>query len=275
MDSITNSSTPAWASGALNERVWCQLCPNPSAMTLDGTNTWVLQAPGASEAIVVDPGPLDEQHLQQVLRVVHERDARVGLILLTHGHWDHAQSVDRFAQLTGAPVKAAGRRHRNLNDGDIINSAGLELVVVPTPGHTADSVSVLLPQDRLLLTGDTVLGRGTSVVSYPDGQLEAYLSSLRRIQALVADGEVTSIAPGHGPSILDAAGVVEFYLQHRKKRLDRVRAVVADESDGTIARNQGEELVDLVVRLVYADVPRSAWPAARLSVLAQLDYLKS
>ncbi|WP_311197872.1 MBL fold metallo-hydrolase [Ornithinimicrobium sp. INDO-MA30-4] len=69
----------------------------PSAMTLDGTNTWILQDPGSNEAIVIDPGPLQEGHLQDVLSVIAERDARVGLIVLTHGHWDHAQSVGRFA----------------------------------------------------------------------------------------------------------------------------------------------------------------------------------
>lgn len=273
MDSASDASVPPWASGALNDRVWCQLCPNPSAMTLDGTNTWILQDPGSNEAIVIDPGPLQEGHLQDVLSVIAERDARVGLIVLTHGHWDHAQSVGRFAELTGAPVKAAGRPHRNLDAGEVIRASGLELVVVPTPGHTGDSMSLLLPQDNLLLTGDTVLGRGTTVVSYPDGQLGAYLESLDRIQALAANGEVTSIAPGHGPTVPDAAGTVEFYLQHRRERLDEVRAALAGEADGTLTRRPGEDKTDFVMRLIYSDVPLKVWPAARLSVMAQLDYL--
>ncbi|WP_311198173.1 hypothetical protein [Ornithinimicrobium sp. INDO-MA30-4] len=138
---------------------------------------------------------------------------------------------------------------------------------------TGDSMSLLLPQDHLLLTGDTVLGRGTTVVSYPDGQLGAYLESLDRIQALAANGEVTSIAPGHGPTVPDAAGTVEFYLHHRRERLDQVRAALAGEADGTLTRRPGEDKTDFVMRLIYSDVPLKVWPAARLSVMAQLDYL--
>lgn len=261
--------TPAWHGGLVTSRATCVLCPNPGPMTLDGTNTWVLSEPGAEDVVVVDPGPLDEGHLARVLDLVAARGGRVVQTLLTHGHADHAESAARFAELTGAPVRAIGRGHDDLHDGDRVAVGALELIVVATPGHTSDSLSFLLPADSLLLTGDTVLGRGTSMVAHPDGQLSAYLGSLARIEALAASGEVTSIGPGHGPTVPDAVGTVRWYLEHRRERLDQVRAALA------AGASRAADVADAVVAQVYADVPRVVWPAARLSVLAQLDYLRN
>jgi glyoxylase-like metal-dependent hydrolase (beta-lactamase superfamily II) len=270
---------PSWTGGAWGGRAHCVLCPNPSPMTLEGTNTWVLAEPGGTDVVVVDPGPLDEGHLRSVLDHVAARDGRVAMTLLTHGHWDHAQSAERWAELTGAPVRAVGRGHEDLQAGETLRVGGLEVLVVPTPGHTGDSVSFLLPAEQVLLTGDTVLGRGTTVVAYPDGDLTSYLESLERLRSLTGAGEVTSIAPGHGPVVPDAAGTVEYYLNHRHERLEQVRAAVLSlqgrvrAADPSQPAGQAEDLADLVVQVVYADVPREVWPAARLSVLAQLDYL--
>lgn len=242
------------------------LAPNPGVMTLDGTNTWVLREPGATECVVIDPGPLDEGHLQAVLDVVRRDGGRVGLTLLTHDHADHAAAASRFAELSGAPlraVRAIGAGHDDLGEGDRVSVGGLEVLVVRTPGHTADSVSFLLTAEAALLTGDTVLGRGTTVVAWPDGELAAYLTSLERIEALCGAGTVAQILPGHGPHLPDAPGVVRYYLQHRAERLEQVRAAWAD----------GASTPRAVVETVYADVPRAVWPAAELSVRAQLDYL--
>ena len=251
----------------MTPRAHCVLAPNPGPMTLDGTNTWVLLEPGASEAVVIDPGPLDEAHLASVRRAVAERGARVGLVVLTHGHLDHAEGAERFAELTGASVRAVGRGHDDLADGDLLDTGGLELRVVATPGHTSDSVSFALPADHALLTGDTVLGRGTTVVAHPDGELAAYLASLERIRALTGDGSVVTILPGHGPVVPDAGAMVAFYATHRRERLEQVRAALAD---GAATE---PDPVEGVLRRVYADVPESVWPAARMSIRAQLDYL--
>jgi glyoxylase-like metal-dependent hydrolase (beta-lactamase superfamily II) len=255
---------PTWTGGRFGERAECVLCPNPSPMTLDGTNTWLLAEPGSHEVVVVDPGPLDEGHLQNVLRHVADSGRRVALTLLTHGHDDHAESAGRFHALTGAPVRAFGRGHDDIRPGETIRVGGLEVLAVQTPGHTSDSFSFVLPADTTLLTGDTVLGRGTTVVAWPDGSLEAYLESLNRIERLTASGTVTSLLPGHGPFVADAAATVSFYLKHRAERLEQVRAAVA--AGASSARE--------VVETVYADVPRSVWPAAELSVQAQLEYLR-
>ena len=271
----TSVADPSWRGGAWGERAHCVLCPNPSPMTLEGTNTWVLGEPGRDEVVVVDPGPLDELHLQRVLAHVAGRGARVSLTLLTHGHADHAESAGRWAELTGAPVRAVGRGHDDLATGETLRIGGLEVLVVPTPGHTADSVSFLLPAEQVLLTGDTVLGRGTTVVAYPDGDLTSYLASLEHLRHLTGSGRATSIAPGHGPVVPDAAGTVEHYLAHRHERLDQVRAALEElrREDRVAGAGPAPDLADRVVQAVYADVPRAVWPAARLSVLAQLDYL--
>ena len=160
----------------------------------------------------------------------------------------------------------AGRSHvDDLSDGDVLRAGDLEVRVVATPGHTADSVSFALAADHALLTGDTVLGRGTTVVAHPDGQLAAYLDSLERIKALTGDGAVATILPGHGPTVPDAAAMVDFYRVHRRERLDQVRAAMAE----------GARDADAVVATVYADVDRSVWPAAKMSVLAQMRFLES
>lgn len=245
-------------------------------MTLEGTNTWILAEPGSEQVVVVDPGPVDEGHLAAVLADVQGRGARVALTLLTHHHADHAESAARFAELTGAPVRAIGAGHDDLAEGELLRVGGLEILVVPTPGHTLDSVSFVLPAEQVLLTGDTVLGRGTTVVAHPDGELSAYLDSLERLARLTGSGRVSSLAPGHGPVVPDAAGTVRYYQQHRRERLEQVReAVTAVERRRPVDADADADgdLADAVVRSVYADVPREVWPAARLSVLAQLAYL--
>jgi glyoxylase-like metal-dependent hydrolase (beta-lactamase superfamily II) len=254
-----------WEGGQVTDRAHCVLCPNPSPMTLDGTNTWVLLEPGSTEAVVIDPGPLHRGHLQRVADHIAAQGARVALTVLTHHHSDHAEGADAFAELTSAPTRAVGTGHDDLGDGDVVRAGGLELRVVTTPGHTADSISFALPADHALLTGDTVLGRGTTVVAHPDGELAAYLDSLDRIARLTGGGSVTTILPGHGPVVPDAAAMVEFYRLHRRERLEQVRQALAD----------GARSVEDVVERVYAAVPREVWPAARLSVAAQLDYLSS
>ncbi|MGW3248607.1 MBL fold metallo-hydrolase [Streptomyces sp. NPDC001070] len=253
--------------GRATARAVCVLAPNPSPMTLEGTNTWIVSEPDSELAVVIDPGPLDDGHLNNVVSTAHSLGKRIALTLLTHGHPDHAEGAGRFAELTGTPVRALDPALRlgdeGLAAGDVVTTGGLELRVVPTPGHTADSLSFHLPADRAVLTGDTVLGRGTTVVAHPDGRLGDYLDSLRRLQALTMDGSVATVLPGHGPVLTDARGAVEFYLAHRAHRLAQVETAVEG----------GLKTPSEVVAHVYADVDRALWPAAEMSVRAQLDYL--
>lgn len=248
----------------VTERASFVLCENPGIMTLEGTNTWILREPGASRSVVVDPGPLDELHLQAVLAAA----GSVGLILITHRHFDHTEGVARFAELSGAPSRAADPQYcldaDVLVDGEQIVVGGLTIDVLATPGHTADSTCFRLVAEGTLLSGDTILGRGTTVVAHPDGALGPYLDSLALIGELIEEGLVDRILPGHGPVIADPGAVVNGYLDHRADRLDQVLQAV--EGGATTARE--------VVELVYQDVDEALWPAAELSVAAQLDYLR-
>ncbi|WP_333769758.1 MBL fold metallo-hydrolase [Streptomyces sp. IBSBF 2435] len=258
----------ATVGGWATPRALCVLAPNPSAMTLEGTNTWIVAEPDSPLAVVIDPGPLDEDHLANVLAAAEQAGKRVALTLLTHGHPDHAEGAARFAELTRGPVRALDPALRlgdeGLAAGDTVTTGGLELRVVGTPGHTSDSLSFLLPADAAVLTGDTLLGRGTTVVAHPDGRLGDYLDSLRRLQALTVDSGVDTVLPGHGPVLGDARGAVEFYLAHRAHRLAQVETAV----------ESGLRTPAEVVARVYADVDPAVWPAAELSVRAQLDYLR-
>lgn len=267
MSTPPESTRAPWSGGVATARATCVLAPNPGPMTLDGTNTWVLLEPGGDQAVVIDPGPLDEEHLERVRRVVAEAGARVTETVLTHGHLDHSEAGPRFAELTGSRLRAVGRGHDDLHDGDVLVAGGLEVRVVATPGHTSDSISFALPADHALLTGDTVLGRGTTVVAHPDGELAAYLASLERIRGLTGDGSVVTILPGHGPVVPDAGAMVAFYETHRRERLEQVRQALAD---GAAVE---ADPVEGVVQRVYADVPRDVWAAARQSVRAQIAYL--
>jgi glyoxylase-like metal-dependent hydrolase (beta-lactamase superfamily II) len=225
---------------------------NPGPMTLDGTNSWVLRPPGSEQSIVIDPGPLLEEHLAELSR---RGDTRV--ILATHGHPDHVEGLPRFRELApqGAVIP--------ISDGvTVLQPDGIQVRTVATPGHTADSVCFIASYEgeSVVLTGDTILGRGTTVVAHPDGDLGAYLDSLR---TLVEVGSLP-VLPGHGPALSDCAVAAQFYLDHRLARLEQIRQ----------ARAAGHEDVAEIVASVYADVDQKLWPAARLSVEAQLAYLQ-
>jgi len=248
----------------VTERASTVRADNPGLMTLEGTNTWILREPGASRSVVVDPGPADTTHLERVLDIAGD----VGLVLFTHRHVDHTESMQVFTDRTGAPARATDPQYcvdgEPLVDAETIDLDGLRLIVVSTPGHTSDSTCFRLLDEPSLLSGDTVLGRGTTIIAHPDGVLGPYLDSLAILRELVEEGLVDRILPGHGPVIDRTGAVLDFYLEHRQERLDQVRAAL--DAGATDARS--------VVERVYTDVDESLWPTAQLSVQAQLDYLR-
>lgn len=234
------------------------LAPNAGPMTLDGTNTWLLAEPGGGSCVVVDPGPDDNGHLRAIADAAAETGQRVAAILLTHGHVDHAEGAPVLSRATGARVHARDPAYGELL-GDDFDTDGLRLGVVATPGHSADSVCFLIHDDDALLTGDHILGRGTSVVEYPEGRMADYLASLARVRALHA----ARLLPGHGPVVDDPARVIDYYLRHREQRLDELcRAVAAG------AATPGE-LVDAI----YRDLEPRMKPIAELTVRAGLELL--
>lgn len=237
------------------------LAPNPGPMTLDGTNTYVVGA-----GLVVDPGPVCEQHAARI-----GEHARPTVIALTHRHLDHSESAAGLAARWGVPVRAADPAlcvgADPLTDSTVLDLPGGTVTVIATPGHTDDSISLLVESPdaaAVLLTGDTVLGRGTTVITQPDGDLGAYLDSLSRLEQAIMAHDVEAILPGHGPRVSEPAAAIAAYRAHRHLRLDQIRA----------ALDRGAESVDDVVDLVYLGLDPAVRPAAVQSVRAQLAYLR-
>lgn len=241
------------------------LAPNPGPMSLDGTNSYLLRAPGHPGAVVVDPGPDHETHLQAVAAA-----GPVELIIITHRHADHTAGAARLHELTGAPVRAADPAHCHgngaaLRDGEVFSAAGVEIRVVATPGHTSDSVCFHLPGDGphgSLISGDTILGRGTTMLDYPDGTLGDYFASLGKLEAL---GPAT-VLPAHGAVLPSLVDIVRAYRSHRVERLAQVRAALVGLGPEASASD--------VADVVYSDVDPSVRRAAETSVAAQLHYLR-
>ena len=236
--------------------------PNAGPMTLDGTNTWVLRAPGAEHAVVIDPGPLHEDHLARIAE-----HGPFQFIFVTHGHSDHVEGAARLSEiLGGTPVLAADPQHavaaEPLARDARLDVGGLDIQVLDTPGHTADSICLVVAHggEQVVFTGDTILGRGTTVVAWPDGDLGAYLTSLGRLSAY----EKIRMLPGHGPARADCAAVAHTYLAHRRERLAQVRAAVA----------AGAGSAKEIVAAVYPDIAPNVRFAAIWSARAQLEYLR-
>jgi glyoxylase-like metal-dependent hydrolase (beta-lactamase superfamily II) len=231
------------------------LAPNPGVYTLEGTNTWVV---GEAPSVVIDPGPDDEGHLTEVARTAR----RVAAVVVTHDHEDHAAGARRFAERVGAPLRSwrlQGSDH--LRDGEAVRGGGVELRAVHTPGHSADHLCFFVSEERALFTGDTVLGRGTSFIDPPDGDLVKYLASLERLRDLAP----ATIYPGHGPVLLDGVAVLQGYVEHRQERERQVLAQLAD----------GPKTVDALVATIYAEYPEDVRPLAARSVTAHLKKLES
>ena len=234
-------------------RVLRVLAPNPSVYTLEGTNTWVI---GEDPTIVIDPGPDDDGHLREVANVA----GTVGLVLVTHDHPDHAPGAATFARASGAPLRAwrmsDGLRVR---DEETLRVGDVSITAMHTPGHTADHVAYWVGATGALFTGDAVLGRGTSFVDPPEGDLARYLRSLERMRELGP----RVLYPGHGPVIFDADAKLREYLDHRRER--EAQVLLAFASPRTIAD---------AVEDIYAEYPADVRPLAARSVLAHLIKLE-
>ena len=243
---------------------------NPSEMTLEGTNSYLLFDPATTlqagtEVIVVDPGPEIEEHLATLASY------NVQLILITHRHADHTEGIDRLVELTGAPVRARLAKHCRaadvFEDLEVISAAGTSVRVEFTPGHTSDSVCFIqLAQQNRLLTGDTVLGRGTTIIDSPDGTLRDYLSSLDRLLAL----EDMSLHPAHGPQHEQSHKLLTAYRTHRMQRLDQVRAALVG-----LSAHAADVAPEQLVAAVYPEIDANLVGAAARSLEAQLTYLAS
>ncbi|MGW8592738.1 MBL fold metallo-hydrolase [Dietzia sp. NPDC055340] len=251
------------------------LCDNPSEMTFEGTNTVVLRAPGSPTCVVVDPGPDDRAHAERIAAIVGE----IELVVVTHRHGDHTDGIDHLRAFTDAPVRAVQERFcRDAaplvpgggDDDEVIHAAGLDIIVLATPGHTADSVSLEVraagtgftaPADCVVL-GDTILGRDSTVLDSTDGDLGDYLGSMDLLAGRAAG--VTGI-PGHGPDVEDTGRAAQVLGQHRRDRLEQIiaaRAELGRDADATA-----------ITQHIYRDVTPFLLKVAEQSTKVALRYL--
>lgn len=253
-----------WGSGRVSAHARVILADNPSPLTYLGTNTWVLADPGSPACVVVDPGPDSASHLRAVQRACDEDGCAVAAVLVTHDHADHAEGAERFAAMTGAPVLS--RKGGALPDGPLDLGPGApRLEVIPLPGHASDLVGFLVPSDASIVTGDMLFRQSSTLICWPDGSLAEYMASLERLRSVVEARSVARLLTAHGPLIDDPLASIDRARLHR---LDRLRRVLAAVEAGAGAD------VDRIIEAVYRDVDVRLDPAARINILAQLEYLE-
>jgi glyoxylase-like metal-dependent hydrolase (beta-lactamase superfamily II)/8-oxo-dGTP pyrophosphatase MutT (NUDIX family) len=239
----------------IHRAVQLVLAPNPGPMTGPGTNTYIVGLPGAPSC-VIDPAVDDTDYLEAVAAAAGD----VERIIVTHRHPDHIGGLAPIVERTGAPVHAFGTEAiegvpiDTVEDGRVIEVGGVVLRVLHTPGHASDHICLLL--DDMLFTGDCVLGEGTAVIAPPDGDMRAYMATLKRLREL----PVTRLFPGHFRPRDDAIGLIEEYIDHRQQR----------EQEIVDALGAGATVEEVVAR-VYTDTPAALHGLAAFTVLAQLE----
>ena len=227
------------------------VAPNPGPYTGPGTNTWILEA--GPVVVVIDPGPDDESHLAAINKKIG--GATIGVVLVTHGHPDHLPLAERLATSHHAAVQ----RYPELGDQDVVRVGTLNVTALYTPGHSRDHLSFWLAGDRALFTGDLILGRGSSMVTYPEGDVAAYLSSLDRVASL----NPRMLFPGHWDPVEDAMAKIEEYRVHRLEREAQVLAEV----------NRGWGTARELTHRVYGQLDDKLMVAAEMTMRAHLRKL--
>ncbi|HEY0613818.1 MAG TPA: MBL fold metallo-hydrolase [Candidatus Elarobacter sp.] len=251
---------------ALSPRVTRLRAPNPSPMTLDGTNGYVVRT-GPRSLVAIDPGPLDDRQRDAFLAAARDAGASYEAILVTHGHPDHAPGAAPLAAATGAPVlahpEARFAHDRTLGDLERLTFGDAEITALHAPGHARDHLVFVLEDERALFAGDVVLGTGTVVVAPPGGEMRTYQRTLHRLRD--GYGDARAIYGGHGPEVRDVRAKLDEYIAHREARERQVVEALHD----------GAETVPALVERIYADTDPRLWPAAARQVLAYLNALEA
>jgi glyoxylase-like metal-dependent hydrolase (beta-lactamase superfamily II) len=264
---------------ALSDLVVRITAPNPGMMTGPGTNSYVVgRHPVATGGLVViDPGPDDAGH---VALLADYGGGRIKWIVVTHTHPDHSPAAAALKAVTGAEVIGFDARDgfvpdRPVTGGFVVSGDGFTLRAVHTPGHASNHLCWLLAEERMLFSGDHVMGGSTVVIAPPDSDMAVYLDSLRRL--LVLDPPLSSIAPGHGALLLDPGATVEAVITHRLAREEKVfeaLAAAVGAPDGSGAGDGAGVTLDDLMPAVYSDVENpELFPVARKSLWAHLRKL--
>ncbi|MEZ5560470.1 MAG: MBL fold metallo-hydrolase [Pseudomonadales bacterium] len=257
------------------QRIRRVIAENPSPFTLYGTGTYIL---GSGQVAVIDPGPADPQHIQNILDAT--RGERITHVLVTHTHMDHSPGCALLKEHSDAPTFAygphgAGKLEQGVpveeggdmafqpdelvRHGDVIEGGDWSVECVYTPGHTSNHMCFQLREDRALFTGDHVMGWSTSIISPPDGDMAAYMRSLELL--LARDDAV--YWPTHGPCIEDPKTLVRAFIAHRQEREAQILECVG----------KGVHKIREMVPMMYTGTPEFMYPAAARSVLAAIEYL--
>ncbi len=241
--------------------------PNPSPMTLSGTNSYVVDC-GGGNALVIDPGPPIPGHVDAIVETARARGLTIAAIAVTHGHPDHAPAAAHLAARTGAPVYAhpAGSvvRDRDLPLDAPLHAGSIALDVMDAPGHTFDHVVFHLREEHALFTGDVILGEGTVVIAPPHGAMRPYQHTLQRLAREF--GDARTIYGGHGPIVADAQGKIAEYIAHREMR--------ERELLGALAERGAQTIPELVVG-IYGTARSELYPAMARQLLAHLIALEA
>ncbi|MFL1486080.1 MBL fold metallo-hydrolase [Marinobacter sp. LN3S78] len=244
-------------------------CPNPGAMTGPGTNSYLLGHPGR-DWTVIDPGPVDQGHLERILEVT---GGRIEQVLTTHTHPDHSPGASWLRERTGTPLRGMpAPEHDQIQDhdfrpdsvpvdGDRIETAAGTLKVLFTPGHASNHLCFLLEGEQMLFAGDHIMQGSTVVINPPDGDMKDYLDSLNRL----LEEDIRWFAPAHGFLIGKVESVVDWLVTHRLTREKKIAQTLADHGPGN--------LKDLV-KHAYDDVPPAIHGLATRSLLAHLIKLE-
>ena len=251
------------------------LAHNPSPFTFTGTGTFVV---GHGEVAVIDPGPADPDHVAALIAAL--AGERVSHIVVTHTHMDHSPAAPALKAATGAEIVGCaplvlsddGPRadagfdpsyapDRVLVEGDSVAGPGWTLTAVATPGHTSNHLCFALAEEKALFTGDHVMGWSTTVVAPPDGDMAAYMASLRKL----VDRDDAIYHPTHGEAVTDPQRFVRGLITHRKQRETQILTLLGERPHA---------IPDLVA-VMYAMVDKRLHPAAGRSVLAHLIDLNA
>ena len=250
------------------------IAANPGPFTYTGTGTYII---GEGNVAVVDPGPLDDDHIAAILKAVEGET--VTHILITHTHFDHSPGAAPLKQATGAKTYGYGPHMGNgggenslehsgdmdfmpdvkVSHGDIIEGDGWSVEALHTPGHTSNHICYCYREAKALFSGDHVMGWSTSVISPPDGNMKAYMNSLR----LLLDRDDELYWPTHGPAIHNPQAFVQSFIDHRNNREEQIMKCLRSDM----------RYISAMVKSMYTDVPEILHPAAALSVQAHLEHM--